>query len=157
MLCVSLVHHVATTLGMILNRKRCDWHTADAYEDLPEATSGISSPGTHTTHGVILGLKPGISVGPSRGLDIDRLETQTPHQSQKSFSGLTRDPFCLATPAEKDARVKPEHDSVGVALSQYTSLSFRTRTACEPEPRGDTHICHNALAFARVCNDQDLR
>jgi hypothetical protein len=41
MLCVSLVQGAATTLGMIFNRTNRDWHTDDAHEDLPQATSGI--------------------------------------------------------------------------------------------------------------------
>jgi hypothetical protein len=41
MLFVELVHGVATTLGMIFNRTRRDWHTADAREDLPQAKSDI--------------------------------------------------------------------------------------------------------------------
>jgi hypothetical protein len=41
MLFAELVQGVATTLGMIFNRTRRDWHTADAREDLPQAKSDI--------------------------------------------------------------------------------------------------------------------
>jgi hypothetical protein len=43
MLCVSLVQGAATTLGMIFNCNRRDWHTAIAHEDLPQAKSGIQT------------------------------------------------------------------------------------------------------------------
>ena len=92
MLCVSLVHHAATTLGMILNRRLRDWHTADAHEDLPQATSGNHLPETTQTHGVMLGLVPSISVGPTRGLANDPREA-----------------------INRDARHKGEHDTVDVA------------------------------------------
>ena len=45
---VSLVQGARTTLGMICNRTHRDWHTTSAQEDLPQATSGISSQGTHS-------------------------------------------------------------------------------------------------------------
>jgi hypothetical protein len=47
---VSLVQGVRTTLGMIFNRTHRDWHTESAHEDLPQATSGISSQGTNAAH-----------------------------------------------------------------------------------------------------------
>ena len=40
MLCVSLVQAAATTLRMILNRRRPDWHRQATDKDLPQATSG---------------------------------------------------------------------------------------------------------------------
>ena len=40
MLCVSLVQAAATTLRMILNRRRPDWHRQATHKDLPQATSG---------------------------------------------------------------------------------------------------------------------
>jgi hypothetical protein len=56
MLCVSLVHRAATTLGMILNRTSRDWHMDDAHEDLPQATFGTSSQGPNTPTESCLGL-----------------------------------------------------------------------------------------------------
>ena len=44
MLCVSLVQGAATTLGMILNRNRRDWHTEDAHEVLPPGDVRHSNP-----------------------------------------------------------------------------------------------------------------
>jgi len=58
MLCVSLVHHVATRLGMISNRTRRDWHTETAQEVLPQTKSGIQLQESHHPHRVILGLVP---------------------------------------------------------------------------------------------------
>jgi len=94
---VSLVQGVATTLGMIFKRNHRDWHMEDAHEDLPQATSGIQRQDTTHTHGVILGLVPRISVGPSRGLSIDPLETEN-----------------------RDSRHKAENDSV---VSQHPKPS----------------------------------
>jgi hypothetical protein len=102
MLCVSLVQGAATTFRMIFKRRSRDWHTEDAHKALPQATSGISSQGPNSTHGVILGLVPRISVGPTRGLAVDPLET-----------------------LNKDARHKAERDSVDVAPAPV--LSFGTR------------------------------
>jgi hypothetical protein len=94
LLCVRLVQGVATTLGMIFKPTRRDWHTADACEDLPQAKSDIQLRKDHTTHGVILGLVPRISVGSARGLATNLLETHN-----------------------RDSRVKPENDSCDVARS----------------------------------------
>lgn len=52
---VSLVQGARTTRGMIFNRTHGDWHTTSAQEDLPQATSGISSRGTHS--GVTLPIR----------------------------------------------------------------------------------------------------
>jgi hypothetical protein len=87
MLCVSLVQGAATTLGMIFNRTRRDWHTTSANEDLPQATSSKQSQESNTTHGVILGQAkrdPRISVGPSRGLANDPLETNNRDSRHKA-------------------------------------------------------------------------
>ena len=100
MLCVGLVQGARTTLRMIFNRSHRDWHTDTAHEDLPQATSGISYQGPNSTHGVILALVPRISVGPSRGLEVDALET-----------------------LNKDARHKAERDAFDVA--PVPALSFR--------------------------------
>jgi hypothetical protein len=64
MLRVSLVQGARTTLGMICNRSLRDWRTVTASEVLPQARSGKQSQESNTTHGVILGLVPTISVGP---------------------------------------------------------------------------------------------
>jgi hypothetical protein len=98
MLFAELVQGVATTLGMIFNRNHRDWHTADAREDLPQAKSDIHLKEANTTHGVILGLVPRISVGTSRGLSTIPLETKN-----------------------RDSRHKAENDTVVVAAT-------RTRT-----------------------------
>ena len=113
MLCVSLVQGVATTLGMIFKCNHCDWHTADAHEDLPQAKSGISSQGTNPTHGVILGLVPRIPVGSSRGLAND------PHEA-----------------INQGARHKAERDSVDVAPSRFTPVIPGEGATCLPKPEG---------------------
>ena len=92
MLCVSLVQGAATTLGMIFNRNHRDWHTETAHDDLPQAKHGISSQGTNSNQGVMLGLVPSISVGPTRGFATDPCEA-----------------------VNRDARHKGEHDIVDVA------------------------------------------
>ena len=114
MLCVSLVQGAATTLGMIFNRTHRDWHTVDADENLPQATSGIHLQESSHTHGVILGLVPRIPVGSSRGL------ATIPHEA-----------------INQDARLKAGHDSVDVARAEAISLLVipDTRAACGPEPR----------------------
>jgi hypothetical protein len=110
MLCVSLVQGAATTLRMILNRTSRDWHTEDAHEDLPQATSSFSSQGPNSTHGVVLGPVPKISAGPSWGLAVDPLAT-----------------------LNKDARHKAERDAVDVA--PVPLLSFGTHAhASRPKP-----------------------
>jgi hypothetical protein len=104
MLCVSLVHRAATTLGMIFNRTRRDGHTETAQEDLPQAKHGTLSQVPNTPHRVMLGLVPSISVEPTRGLAIDPREA-----------------------INQDARHKGEHDTVDVARSCHAPpLSFRT-------------------------------
>jgi hypothetical protein len=93
MLCVSLVHHAATTFRMIFTRRTRDWHTGPAHEALPQATSGPHlQKDTLHPHGVMLGPVPSISVGTAKGLTIDPLETRN-----------------------RDARHKGEHDSVAFA------------------------------------------
>ena len=111
MLCVSLVHRAATTLGMIFKCNHRDWHTADADEALPQETSGNSTQGTNPTHGVILGLVPRIPVGSSRGLANDPLDTRN-----------------------QDARVKPEHDSVDVAATRSSTPPPNGGGASRTEP-----------------------
>jgi hypothetical protein len=92
MLFVSLVQGATTTLGMIFKRTSRDWHTESAHEDLPQATSGISTQGPTHTHGVILGLVPSISAGAPRRLTVIPLETD-----------------------HRDSRRKAENDSVALA------------------------------------------
>jgi hypothetical protein len=75
MLFIELVHGVATTLGMWRRVGTRDWHTQSDASALPQAKSDIHLTKDNSTHGVILGLVPRISVGPSRGLSIDPLET----------------------------------------------------------------------------------
>ena len=75
MLLVSLVQGVRTTLGMWLKIRPRDWHAQSGPSALPQAKSGIHLQESHHPHGVILALVPRISVGPSRGLSIDPLET----------------------------------------------------------------------------------
>jgi len=91
MLCANLVHNVRTTLGMICKRSLRDWHTETAREVLPQATIGISSQVTIATHGVILGLVPRISAGPTRVLAIIPLETNnwvSRHKAENDFAGV---------------------------------------------------------------------
>ena len=113
MLCVSLVHRAATTLGMIFKCNHRDWHTADADEALPQETSGNSTQGTNPTHGVILGLVSRISVGAPRGLSIDPREA-----------------------INQDSRVKPENNSVDVAPSRFTPVIPGEGATCLPKPEG---------------------
>ena len=126
MLCVSLVQGAATTLGMIFKRNYRDWHTETAHEDLPQAKSGIQLQESTHTHGVILGLVPRIPVGSSRGLSID------PHETHN-----------------RDSRDEPENDSADVASTGANPVIPDARKACEPEPRGHTHICHNRAPGSR--------
>jgi len=107
---VSLVQGARTTLGMIFKRNHRDWHTETAHDALPQAKSGNQFLESNTTHGVILGLVPRISVGTPRGLSIDPREA-----------------------INQDARHKAERDSVDAA----PSLSFRASRRRDPEPRGD--------------------
>ena len=102
MLCVSLVQGAATTLGMIFNRTSRDWHTETACEALPQATSGNQLQDSITTHGVMLGLVPSISVGTSQGLANNPCEA-----------------------INRDARHKAERDSVDVAQSRMEADKVR--------------------------------
>jgi hypothetical protein len=97
MLFVELVHGVATTLGMIFKRTRRDWHTADAREDLPQAKSDIHIKESNSTHGVILGLVPGISVGTPRGLSVAPLEIRNKDSRHKAEN----DTVVVARPAQR--------------------------------------------------------
>jgi hypothetical protein len=97
LLCVRLVHGVATTLGMIFKRTRRDWHTADAGEDLPQAKSDIHLKESNSTHGVILGLVPRISVGTPRGLSVAPLEIR----NQDSRHKAENDTVVVARPAQR--------------------------------------------------------
>ncbi len=110
---VSLVQGARTTLGMIFKCNHRDWHTADAHEDLPQATSGIQLQDNNPTHGVILGLVPRISVGTPRGLSIDPREA-----------------------INQDSRVKPENNSVDVAPSRFTPVIPGEGATCLPKPEG---------------------
>ena len=93
LLCViaELVRSVAVMLGM-RNRRQvrvCD--TIQMPEALPQATHDTHQE-ANSTHGVILGLVPRISVGPTQGL------ANTPREA-----------------INQDARHKAEHDTVDVA------------------------------------------
>jgi hypothetical protein len=92
MRCMSLVQGAATTLGMWLSIRRRDWHTQSETSALPQATPGTDLQERTYTHGVILGLVPRISVGPTRGLAVD------PHETDN-----------------RDYRHKAENDSVDAA------------------------------------------
>ena len=127
MLCVSLVQGARTTLGMIYKRNHRDWHTAEAQEDLPQATSGISSQGTNPTHGVILGLVPRISVGTPRGLSIDPREA-----------------------INQDSRVKPENDSATVAATRTSAPPPNEGGAPRTEPATSGLRWGTALAIRTV-------
>jgi len=129
MLCVSLVQGARTTLGMIFQRTHRDWHTADTHDDPPQAKSGIQSQESHTTHGVILGLFPRISVGTSRGLSIDPLDTN-----------------------KEDSRHKAENDLVAVEAPKALSLSFRRHGSVRAGTQGRHTPATNP---ARVCASRD--
>jgi len=58
MLCVSLVQAAATTLRMILNRRRPDWHRQATHKDLPQATSGHHTKDPSGLPGSIPSLAP---------------------------------------------------------------------------------------------------
>jgi hypothetical protein len=95
MLFVSLVQGAVTTLQMWLKIRPRDWHTQSETSALPRATSGMSSQGPNTTHGVILGLVPRISVGIPRGLAV------IPHETHN-----------------RDSRHKAENDTAPVAATR---------------------------------------
>jgi hypothetical protein len=119
LLCVSLVHGIATTLGMWWKIEQRDWHTPSDVSALPQAKDDIQLQKDTSTHGVILGLVPRISVGAPKGLAADPLEKEN-----------------------RDSRHKAENDSVAVALFRVAlSLSFRAKAqrAVDPEPRGHNH------------------
>jgi hypothetical protein len=124
MLCVSLVQGAATTLRMIFNRRTRDWHTDDAREALPQATSGTSSQGPNTTHGVILGLVPRISVGPSRGLSNDPLETNNRDDRDKAENDTT--PVAAARPNP------PTPNGGGAPRKAPAASGLRWRTTLTP-------------------------
>ena len=76
--CVSLVQGAATTFRMILNRRSRDWHTGDAQEALPQATSVISSQGTHSGVTSPFRMEADLSVRvPREGGGPDLREAQT--------------------------------------------------------------------------------
>jgi hypothetical protein len=128
LLWMSLVQGVATTLGMWLRVGTRDWHTQSDVSALPQAKSDIHIKKDDTTHGVILGPVPRISVGPSKGLAADPLETHN-----------------------QDSRHKAEKDSAGVAPMRANPIPVipDARAACEPEPRGDKHIRDTQLLGSR--------
>lgn|GEM_PF-4587304 len=61
--CVSLAHAAATTLGMILNRRPCDWRRQAVHVALSQTTSGRHLKINNSALGVTLGPDPSISVG----------------------------------------------------------------------------------------------
>ena len=69
MLCVSLVQGARTTLGMIYKRNHRDWHTAEAQEDLPQATSGIHLKESDHPRGVATTATQSLSFRASRRRD----------------------------------------------------------------------------------------
>jgi hypothetical protein len=134
MLCVSLVQGAATTLGMIFNRRSRDWHTEDAQEALPQATSGISIPGPNSTHGVILGQAkrdPRISVGTPRGLAVDPHETGNLDSRHKAEN----DSVAGATSAMEADKVRVPREGGGPVLraaQTHAHQPYAARTALSP-------------------------
>ena len=120
MLCVSLVQGAVTTLKMIFNRRPRDWHTDDAREALPQATSGTSSQGPITTHGVILGLVPRISVGTPRGLTVIPLETHNRDSRHKAENDTA--PVAARTSA-------PPPNGGGAPSAPIATMAIRWGTA----------------------------
>jgi hypothetical protein len=94
MLFAELVQGVATTLGMWRRIGRRDWHTQSGASALPQAKSDIQlKKEANTTHGVILGPVPRISVGSSRGLTLTPLETHnrnSRHEAENDTVGGAR-------------------------------------------------------------------
>ena len=60
LLCVSLAHHAASTLQMILVRCMRDWHTEASPDDLPRETSGtqLQDPAQAEPTGLFLATRP---------------------------------------------------------------------------------------------------
>jgi len=125
MLCVSLVQGVATTLGMVFNRRSRDWHTEDARQDLPQATSGISRQESNTTHGVILGLVPRISVGAPKVLTTIPLETI----NQDSRHKAENDSVDIGASRMEADKVRVPREGGGPVLRAAQTSSDRTRSA----------------------------
>jgi hypothetical protein len=102
MLFVELVHGVATTLGMWRRIGRRDWHTQSGVSALPQAKSDIHlKKEANTTHGVILGPVPRISVARFRGTCCveKTLSTRVPGEGR----GLVRARQRPWQPAVKEA------------------------------------------------------
>jgi hypothetical protein len=87
MLCVSLVQGVATTLGMGRIHRTRECHTTPMPASLPQAKPDTQSDKeTNSTHGVIVGPVPIISVGAATGLSID-----PPRNKQPGFPAQGRE------------------------------------------------------------------
>jgi hypothetical protein len=117
---------------------RRDWHTLSDASALPQAKSDIQSQEINSTHGVILGPVPGLSVGTSRGLSIDPLETRN-----------------------QESRVKHENDSVVVAPPEQPlpvipgeGAQRRRPGTQEPHVQTPSHATTGfRLALSHVRND----
>ncbi len=130
LLCVSLVHRVRTTFGMWRRSRQGDWHTAPETYALPQTKPDIHIKG-----------KSGAA---SRRLAVDA-QRRTPTLTQatniatptESFPAFSRESFFVSTTRQKDARVKPAHDTVSGAqrvANHSRPVIPDARAVCEPEP-----------------------
>ena len=133
LLCVSLVQGAVSTLKMIAVRCTRECHTKAPHADLPHATNSIFETGTNQSLSSFSG-KP-------------KAHPENPGSLIVGTAGIPR----AAT--NRDARDKPEHDSVGVDASGSVEHAFpaqagiqsarnarssATHTACHPGRRAAT-------------------
>jgi hypothetical protein len=121
MLCVSLVHHAATTLRMWLRAGQRDWHTQSEVSAPPQATSGTSSQGPNTPTESCLGLSQA-SLLDQRG-DSRSIPTKPSTRMLATRASMT--PLML---------LRPEQPFL--CHSGRTPFVKLRVNACEPEPRG---------------------
>lgn len=132
LLCVSLVQSVRATFGMWRRNRQGDWHTAPEPHALPQMKPDTHIKESSSTHGVIPGLVPGISVRPSRGLANAPLENRN------------RD--------SRDALRLPGNGAADVALTVQPPCchSSRTPKGEELEPRSHAHAHLNTHLHAHA-------
>ena len=122
-LCVlaELVHSVAAMLGMRNRRQARECDTIQMPEALPQATHDTQLQEANSTHGVILGPVPRISVGPTRGLAIIPREA-----------------------INQDARHKSGHDTVDVVSTKGArsgTAGLPPGTRCNAAPPACATTC----------------
>ena len=127
MLVVSLVQGVGATLRMWrrIEQRECD--TPSDTSALPQAKSGIQPhKETSSTHGVIPGLTPGISAGPSRGLTNDPLETDNRDSRHKAENDT------VAAAAATRPSALPPPNGGGAPRTPVATTTIRWGTALTP-------------------------